>query len=142
MQSCSGLPCPELIRRVILATPQRCRGRRPDRRPRGAAARYPGRGSSPRPAATERNRMTDPHTSMSLAAVLVLTAVVMVLVVGWLAAVFLAGHQPAGGRARPGSEDPGRARRPEAVTRRGEMPASAHVVPSDRQPAAGGGPGE
>jgi len=50
--------------------------------------------------------MTDPHTSMSLAATLVLTVVVMVLVVGWLAAVFLAGHQPAGGRARPDSEDP------------------------------------
>ena len=50
--------------------------------------------------------MTDPHTSMSLAAILILTVVVMVLVVGWLAAVFLAGHQRAGGRARPDSEDP------------------------------------
>jgi hypothetical protein len=86
--------------------------------------------------------MTDPHTSMSLAAILVLTVVVMVLVVGWLVAVFLAGRQPAGGRARAGSGDPARARRPEAVRRRGEMPAGAHVVPSDGQPAAGGGTGE
>ena len=39
--------------------------------------------------------MTDPHTSMSLAAILVLTVVVMVLVVGWLVAVFRAGHRPA-----------------------------------------------
>jgi hypothetical protein len=38
---------------------------------------------------------------MSLAAILVLTVVVMVLVVGWLAAVFLAGHQPAGTHAAP-----------------------------------------
>jgi hypothetical protein len=51
--------------------------------------------------------MLDPHTSMSLAAILVLTVVVLVLVVGWLAVVFLAGRQP-GGSARPESEDPAR----------------------------------
>jgi hypothetical protein len=79
---------------------------------------------------------------MSLAAILVLTVVVMVTVVGWLIAVFLAGHQPAGGRARPGSGDPARARQPEAVTRRREMPARAHAAPPDGQPAAGGGTGE
>ena len=135
MQSCCGLPCPEQIRRVTLATPERCGGRRPDRR-RGAAARYPGRGSLPRPAARERHRMTDPHTSMSLAAILVLTVVVMVTVVGWLAVVFLAGHQPVGGRARPGSEDPARARRPGAVRRHGDMPAGAHAAPPGGQPAA------
>jgi hypothetical protein len=45
--------------------------------------------------------MTDPHTSMSLAAILVLTVVVMVTVVGWLAAVFRAGHQPADAHAAP-----------------------------------------
>ena len=78
--------------------------------------------------------MTDPHTSMSLTAVLVLTVVVMVTLVGWLVVVFWAGHQPAGGRARPGSEDP--ARRPEAVRRRGDMPAGAHAAPPDGQPAA------
>ena len=50
--------------------------------------------------------MLDPHTSMSLTAVLVLTVVVLVTVLGWLAAVFLAGHQPRGGSARPGREDP------------------------------------
>jgi hypothetical protein len=67
--------------------------------------------------------MTDPHTSMSLAAILVLTVVVMVLVVGWLVMVFLAGNQPAGGRVRPGSEDPARVAEPDAVPSRGGMPA-------------------
>jgi hypothetical protein len=83
--------------------------------------------------------MTDPHTTMSLAAILVLTVVVLVSIVGWLAVVFLAGRQPGGG-ARPGDEGPARARRPETVTRRAEMPAGAHVVPPDGQPAAGGEP--
>jgi hypothetical protein len=79
--------------------------------------------------------MTDPHTSMSLAA----TVVVLVLVVGWLAAVFLAGHQPAGGRARPGSEDPARARQPKAARGRGDMPVSAHAAPPDgHEPTARG----
>jgi hypothetical protein len=52
--------------------------------------------------------MTDPHTSMSLAAILVLTVVVMVLLVGWLAVVFLAAREPGAGGARPGGEDPAR----------------------------------
>jgi hypothetical protein len=86
--------------------------------------------------------MTDPHTSMSLAAILVLTVVVLVLLVGWLAVVFLAAREPGGGSARPGSGDPARARRPEAVPRRGDMPAGAHAAPPDGQLAAGGGTGE
>jgi hypothetical protein len=78
---------------------------------------------------------------MSLAAILVMTVVVLVLLVGWLAVVFLAAREPGGG-ARPGSGGPARTRRPEAVTRLAEMPAGARVVPSDGQPAAGGGTGE
>jgi hypothetical protein len=66
--------------------------------------------------------MTDPHTSMSLAAILVLTVVVMVLVAGWLAVVFLAGREPGVGRARPGSEDPARVAEP-GVPSRGGVPA-------------------
>ena len=37
--------------------------------------------------------MLDPHTSMSLTAVLVLTAVVLVTVLGWLWIVFRAGSR-------------------------------------------------
>jgi hypothetical protein len=48
--------------------------------------------------------MLDPHTSMSLTAVLVLTAVVLVTVLGWLWIVFRAGSQPAG---RPAAHDAG-----------------------------------
>ncbi len=80
--------------------------------------------------------MTDPHTSMSLAAILVLTVVVMVTVVGWLIAVFRAGHQPAARRARPGSEDPARAAEPDAVPSRGGVPAG----PGARRPAGGPAP--
>src|SRR6266568_3085671 len=100
MQSCRRPPRPEQIWRVTLATPERCGGRRPDRR-RGvrAAARYPGRRASPQLAATERHRMTDPGFSMSPVAILVLTVVVLVLMAGWLAAVFLAARQPGGGSA-------------------------------------------
>jgi hypothetical protein len=75
--------------------------------------------------------MLDPHTSMSLAAVLVLTVVVMVLVVGWLAAVFLAGRQPRAGSPRPGREDP-------ADLRGGDVPARARAHPPAGRPAAGG----
>src|ERR1019366_4226378 len=76
--------------------------------------------------------MTDPGSSMSLAGVLVLTVVVLVLLVGWLAAVFLAARQPGG--ARPGNEDPARGRQPEAVTHRGDMPAGTRVHPPDGHP--------
>ena len=69
--------------------------------------------------------MTDPRTSMSLPAILVLTVVALVLVVGWLAAVFLAGRQPGGGGAQPGSEGSARARRPETVTHAGDVIAPA-----------------
>ena len=82
--------------------------------------------------------MLDPHTSMSLAAVLVLTVVVLVLVVGWLAAVFLAGRQPRGGSARPGREYPADARRPEAASHSGDVPARARAHPPAGHPAGGG----
>jgi len=83
--------------------------------------------------------MTDPHTSMSLTAILVMTVVVLVLMVGWLAAVFLAAREPGGG-ARSGSGGPARARRPEAVTRRGEVLAGARAVPPDGQPRRAAAP--
>ena len=46
--------------------------------------------------------MTDPGSSMSPTAVLVLTAVVLVLIAGWLGAVFFAGRQPGAGRRGAG----------------------------------------
>jgi hypothetical protein len=75
--------------------------------------------------------MLDPNTSMSLAEVLVLTAVVLVTVLGWLAAVFLAGRQPRAGSPRPGREDP-------ADLRGGDVAAQARAHPLAGQPAAGG----
>ena len=80
--------------------------------------------------------MTDPGSSMSLAATLVLTVIVLVLLVGWLAAVFLAPRQP--GSARPGHGDPARGRQPEAVTDRGDMPARTRAHPPARRAAGGG----
>jgi hypothetical protein len=50
--------------------------------------------------------MSEPG-SMSLTATLVLAAVATVLIVAWLAAVFLAGRQPAGGGRRGGAPGPG-----------------------------------
>jgi hypothetical protein len=79
--------------------------------------------------------MTDPGSSMSPVAILVLTVVVLSLLVGWLAVVFRAARQPGGGSPRPGSGDPARARQPEAVTHHGDMAAGARVHP----PAAGPG---
>jgi hypothetical protein len=54
--------------------------------------------------------MVDPHTSMSLTAVLVLTVVVLVTVGGWLWVVFRAGSQ-----ARPAAGPPRRGRVPGGV---------------------------
>jgi len=47
---------------------------------------------------------------MSPVAILVLTVVVLVLMAGWLGVVFFVARQPGGGSARPGNEDPARAR--------------------------------
>jgi hypothetical protein len=49
---------------------------------------------------------------MSLTAVLVLTAVVLVLMAGWLGALFFVGRETGGGSARLDTEDPGRASQP------------------------------
>jgi hypothetical protein len=73
---------------------------------------------------------------MSLAAILVLTVVVMVLLVGWLAAVFLAARDPGAGGARPGSEDPARVAEPGAVPSGSGVPAG----PGARRPAGGSAP--
>ncbi|HEY5018019.1 MAG TPA: hypothetical protein VII59_14720 [Streptosporangiaceae bacterium] len=85
--------------------------------------------------------MTDPHTSMSLAAILIMIVVVLVTVAVMLAAVFLAAREPGPG-LRPGSGGPAAAPWPEAVGGGGEMPAGARVILSDGQPAAVGGTGE
>lgn len=46
--------------------------------------------------------MTDPGSSMSITAVLVMAAVVLVLLGAWLIAVFRAASQPASGHAHAG----------------------------------------
>ena len=61
-------------------------------------------------------------SSMSLTAVLVLTVVVLVLIAGWLGAVFYAGRQTGGGSARPDAADPRQASQPEAGAP-GDVPA-------------------
>jgi hypothetical protein len=68
--------------------------------------------------------MLDPHTSMSLTAVLVLTAVVLVTVLGWLWVVFRAGSQPAGRQAARGAGDGGHAADPDAGPRSQAEPAA------------------
>jgi hypothetical protein len=66
--------------------------------------------------------MNDPGSSMSLTAVLVMTVVVLVLIAGWLGAVFYAGRQTGGGNARPDAADPGHVGQPEAGAP-GDVPA-------------------
>jgi hypothetical protein len=85
-------------------------GRRDQRRPWTGTERD--REQKPRgPAAKEGDLLTDPGTSMSLTAVLVMAAVVLVLLGAWLIAVFLAARQPASGPAHPGGQGgPGAAR--------------------------------
>ena len=61
--------------------------------------------------------MIDPHTSMSLTAVIVLTVVVLVTVGGWLWVVFRAGSQPERRADRRGAGGGGHAADPGAGTR-------------------------
>ena len=68
--------------------------------------------------------MVDPHTSMSLTAVLVLTVVVLVTVAGWLAIVFRVGSGPARRPAPGGAGDGGHAAGPEAGARSQAEPAA------------------
>jgi hypothetical protein len=51
--------------------------------------------------------MTDPGSSMSLTATLVLTVVVLVSISGWLAVVFAAGREPRPGAGQGGGEPAG-----------------------------------
>jgi hypothetical protein len=73
--------------------------------------------------------MTDPGSSMSLTAVIVMTVVVLAALAGWLGAVFLAAREPRGGGARPGGEDPRRACQPEAGRHPGDVPAAPARAP-------------
>ena len=73
--------------------------------------------------------MTDPGSSMSLTAIIVMAVVVLVLLAGWLGAVFFAAREPRGVPARPGGEEPGRASQPEARRHPGDVPAAPARVP-------------
>jgi hypothetical protein len=53
--------------------------------------------------------MNDSGSSMSLTAILVLTVVVLVLIGGWLGAVFFVGRETGADSARPDDDDPGHA---------------------------------
>jgi hypothetical protein len=66
--------------------------------------------------------MSDPGSSMSLTAVLVLTVVVLACIGGWLAVVFRAGSEPAR-RPRPGGEEAGRGAEPGAGSDSQSAPA-------------------
>jgi hypothetical protein len=81
--------------------------------------------------------MSDPHSSMSLTAVLVLTVVTLVLMGGWLGAIFFAARENGGGGARLAEKDPGHAGQPEADTRPEDVPAGRPA-----RPAEDGGTGE
>jgi hypothetical protein len=78
--------------------------------------------------------MSDPGSSMSLTAVLVLTVVVLVCIAGWLAVVFRAGSEHAG-RPVPGGDGAGRDAEPGAGSRSQAAPA-AH---GEGEPAVPGG---
>ena len=54
-------------------------------------------------AAKEGDLLSDPGSSMSLTAVLVMAVVVLVLLGAWLIVVFRAARQPASGPVRPGT---------------------------------------
>jgi hypothetical protein len=74
--------------------------------------------------------MNDPGSSISLTAVLVLTVVVLVLMAGWLGAVFLAARETHGGSARRDEEDPGHAGQPEPGAHPGDVPAGHPARPA------------
>lgn len=69
--------------------------------------------------------MSDPHSSMSLTAVLVLAVVVVVLLVGWLAVVFHADSRPARRPTRRDAEDAGHGADSEAGPR-SQAESAAH----------------
>ena len=73
--------------------------------------------------------MTDPGSSMSLTAIIVMAVVVLVLLAGWLGVVFFAAREPRGGSAPPGGDDPGRASQLEAGRHLGDVPAAPARVP-------------
>ena len=83
--------------------------------------------------------MTDPGSSMSLTAVLVLTVVVRVAMAGWLGTVFFVGREPRSGGTRPGEGDPGHAGHPEASRQPGDAPAGPARTPGGDGTAAQAG---
>jgi hypothetical protein len=83
--------------------------------------------------------MTDPGSSMSLTAVIVLTAVVLVAMAGWLGTVFFVGREPRSGGTRPGGGDPGQTGHPEADRHPSDVPAAPARVPGGDGTAAQAG---
>lgn len=68
--------------------------------------------------------MSDPGSSMSPAAVFLMAVVVLVLLGGWLLAVFRAARQPVSKPARPGNEGAGQAAGPGAGPHSQTAPAA------------------
>lgn len=66
--------------------------------------------------------MTDPGSSISLTAFIVMAVVVLAALARWLGAVFYSAGEPRGGSARPGGKPPG-ASQPEAGLHPGGVPA-------------------
>jgi hypothetical protein len=85
--------------------------------------------------------MTDPPSSMSLTAVLLLTLVVLVTMALWLGTVFFVGREPRSGGTRPGEVDPGQTLHPEASRHRdpGDAPAGPARRPGGDGTAAQAG---
>ena len=70
--------------------------------------------------------MPDPGSSMSLTAVLVMAAVVLVLLGAWLIAVFRAARQPANGHAHPGGQSAAGAAEQQIEPRRAGTASARH----------------
>ena len=86
--------------------------------------------------------MPDPGTSMSLTAVLVMAAVVLILLGAWLIAVFRAARQPASGHAHLGGQGAAGAARQQIDPRGAAAASPQHPdTPPGRadQPAAQAG---
>jgi hypothetical protein len=80
----------------------------------------------------------NPNSDMSPAALTVMAVVVVVLIGGWLGAVFFAARQPRTRAGRQRKDDAAGAAEPDAVTPRGDVPAGPHAHRSAQQPADAG----
>lgn len=85
--------------------------------------------------------MTDPGTSMSLTAVLVMATVVLVLLGAWLIVLFLAARQPANGHVHPGGQGTAGAARKQADRRGADAasPRDGDTLPGQARPSGTAG---